>query len=302
MKKAAVTFLLLWCHSAGAGAESISLELHPARSLPGLPPAVRLIVNRPMDSVGSSPRFATLVFIGPDGSEHIPRCSDELRFCQVPIPDGVGPVAVNLAPPSNLDGPGWFREGRFVTPARYEVQAILFDGRDPLGVNAVRGERVEWTIETPTGDDALAWKLMDGKASWTSKSWQLTAADEARTITDEFPNSRYAIYVAGFARAKDAADRARLLGSALRKDPNGPMATEFNYRLGKLYDELCIQSYVRKEGIEKVLEYRRLAAAHLQRAIHLNGSDRAVYDAKKQLATQRPTEEVRKLYEEHLRY
>lgn len=226
-----------------AAGMSASLTLEPSHVLPGIAPAVHVVVANDGEVDAVMPRKLLLRVIPAEGAAFIAEwgAGQEQRFSNARLP-GELPAKIEARSRHefvfrsySLDGvPGWFYDARLNTPGTYRLQLLMLDSfsesavfkADALTIEnampvAIVSTEAVLTIDTPGGKDAELWRRLTdiakkrGGAGWTPLFWGFPGWQEfVQEAVDEDPSSPYAPLVmrdyAQDAKAKPITSEERL--------------------------------------------------------------------------------------------
>ncbi len=211
---------------------TVSLDLQPETTLPGLPVALALTVANTSPStvvlangvnVEVTAADGTSFFATWDGRTSVPFPAEIARDLSVPS-SGTRELYLPLEP--TLAGPEIFNDRRLSQPGTYHLRAHLYELHGDGSTTSVTSDSTALHVRAPQGADAAAWSLLlsarpDG---WTPGDWVTDGPAVATRILAHYPHSRYAAYAVLVYPARTHDERLDGIARVLADNPGGPVA------------------------------------------------------------------------------
>lgn len=213
----------------------VALTLLPTSTLPGLPVGFLLTITSSsaqpqivFNSAQLKVTTATSTFnaVGLQQKTTLTLPSDQLDKCGITEcltipPNSARQVYIRFGP--LLVENEFFADRRLSQPGRYDLQVTLFFGRSLTGpFGNIESDTQTLLIQQPSGSDTAVWNLLQqtsNKESWSEEDWIYLGGTVALQIRGSYPDSSYAVWVAGIGTMPDTTPSAKLaqLDAALRQ-------------------------------------------------------------------------------------
>ena len=204
---------------------SLSLDLNPNATLPGLPVSMSLTIKNEGTTPVAVPRNAILIATPVNGkgpiivkSEGVRRVMYDIHTLDEALPPHAIKV-VEIEADGSLNRPYWFQDDVFAHPGQYEVQILLGTAISGNSVEEARSTAVasataRLTVNEPRGTDAEIWKelhALSGNRWHPDVVFSQKGLDLTEQIIRDHPESTYAGFLAGTGPGDDIAQKAAIL-------------------------------------------------------------------------------------------
>ena len=303
MNKHSLFFALL-LPTAVYAAPSAQFSISPDRTLPALPVSFHITVVNPDNGSQPLPGGAVLLAT-PAAGEAFIALADNLTLVKnvrtwLEGVDRVNPhgrYAFDIPIDATLGNPSWFADPRLNRPGTYRLQIILTDASDAtlrgatpatiwsrLSASALTSNEVVLSVDAPTGDDAVVWRLAAAEARGVlgSNLW-LGAGSLMKKIWLEHPKSTYAQYIAIRVPLPTIEDRMKAVQQVLTANPNGPLADWQQLQIALLEEHLYGSAQSRQADKATLTDHAGRAVGLYRSVIRNAHSTRAKAVAQKKL-------------------
>jgi hypothetical protein len=225
---------------------SLTLDLQPAVSLPGVPVSFRVTFTNASGLPVMIPTKATLLVRDDQGQTFLAACDVTHKVHNVDEWAGqtILPrqaAAYTLSTEGLMDHPAWFLDSRLSRPGRFELQLFVSDNlREGLGIEEIRqraavSNTAILTVQEPTGVDAEVWRLMKtSDRNWSPGLVFGPAGQElAKRVIAEHSNSSYAAWFASTCAAPTTEERESILRQWLSRAPGDSLTNWRKLRLAQ---------------------------------------------------------------------
>jgi len=258
-KRVVLTILSMLLPVLGHAGLSVQFTLSPAHTLPALPVSFHVTVTNSDPVARPLPPGAILIMTPAAGepafalaynssiAENIAGWTEGVT--------SVGPhsqYTFDIPVDGTLGNPSWFYDARLNRPGDYRLQLVLSDlpGEklrnikptalaSVLTPNSVVSNEAMLTVDTPVGEDAAVWQLIQGETHQRAGAgiW-LNSGDLMRRIWTAHRASTYAQYIALRVPLDSVEQQIKAIQDVLAASPNGPLADWQQLQIGELEHHL----------------------------------------------------------------